>query len=234
VDLPVRKFKSMEVALKTLEPYIRNATHLQSGRPFQNFGDMRSREAVANWLLCATVNAIEPHRQLSFTTTDDLIRGDGIIHDENSDKLFPTEHVMVSSQQAGDGQALILKAINDKRNKGASAYASGMTLVVFVNANTGEWFPNRVAHALPDPLYFETVWVVSLQEVEADGTYVYGVAHLDVSQGDAPAFHVRISKDFDAWRSPASNEVHRVRRMRGLRPIVWRIQILGVTFGANE
>jgi hypothetical protein len=39
----------MEVALKTLEPYIRSATHLQTGRPFQNFGDMRSREAVVNW-----------------------------------------------------------------------------------------------------------------------------------------------------------------------------------------
>jgi hypothetical protein len=199
VDLPVRKFKSMEVALKTLEPYVKSATHLQTGKPFQNFGDMRSREAVANWLLCATINAIEPHRQLSFATTDNLIRGDGIVHDEKSGEIFPTEHVMVPSQQTGDAQALILKAINDKRNKGAAAYASGMTLVVFVNASTGEWFPNRVARALPDPLYFDTVWLVSLQKVEDDGTYVYGVTHLDVSHANAPAFHVRISKDFDAW-----------------------------------
>ena len=66
MDLPVRKFKSIEVALKTLEPYIKSATHLQTGKSFQNFGDMRSREAVANWLLCATINAVEPQRRLSF------------------------------------------------------------------------------------------------------------------------------------------------------------------------
>jgi hypothetical protein len=72
-------------------------------------------------------------------------------------------------------------------------------LVVFVNASTGEWFPNRVAQALPDPLHFETVWIVSLQKVEDDGPYEYGVTYLDVSQGNAPAFVVRLSKNFDAW-----------------------------------
>jgi hypothetical protein len=70
---------------------------------------------------------------------------------------------------------------------------------VFINAGTGEWFPNKVARALPAPLYFETAWAVSLQQVEDDGTYVYGVTHLDVSQGNAPTFLVRISPDFDAW-----------------------------------
>ena len=59
INIPVRKFKSMAVALKTLGPYIEDATHLQTGKPFQNFGDMRSREAVANWLLCATANGID-------------------------------------------------------------------------------------------------------------------------------------------------------------------------------
>jgi hypothetical protein len=86
---------------------------------------MRSREAVANWLLCATANAVE-QRQLSFTTTNDLLGGDGIIHDEKTGDIFPTEHVMVPSQQTGkDAQSLILKAIDDKRNKGGAAYASG-------------------------------------------------------------------------------------------------------------
>jgi hypothetical protein len=36
-------------------------------------------------------------------------------------------------------------------------YASGKTLIVFLDAAVGEWFPNRVARALPDPLYFATV-----------------------------------------------------------------------------
>ena len=189
----------MAVALKTLEPYVRNATHLQTGRPFQNFGEMRSREALANWLLCVTVNAAD-QRQLSFTTTNDLIGGDGNIQDEKSGEIFPTEHVLVPNQQIGnDTQSLVLQAIDDKRTKGGAAYASGKTLVVFVNAGGGEWFPNRVARALPNPLHFEAVWVISLQKVEADGAYTYGVTHLDLSEGDAPTFIVRIAKDFDAW-----------------------------------
>ena len=200
VDLPVRKFTSMEVALKTLEPYVKNATHLQTGKSFQNFDNMRSREALANWLLCATINFAD-QRQLSFTTTNDLIGGDGNIQDEKSGEIFPTEHVLVPSLQTGnDAQALVLQAIDDKRNKGGAAYASGKTLVVFVNAGGGEWFPNKVARALPNPLHFEAVWVISLQKVEPDGAYIYGVTHLDVSEGDAPAFLVRISKDFDAWK----------------------------------
>ena len=89
INIPVRKFKSMEVALKTLEPYIKDAAHLQTGKPFQNFGNMRSREAVANWLLCATANAIDG-RNLSVASTKDPIGGDGILHDENTGESLPT------------------------------------------------------------------------------------------------------------------------------------------------
>jgi hypothetical protein len=49
------------------------------------------------------------------------------------------------SEPADWRRVLILNAIDEKRNKGRSAYASGKTLVVFVNASTGEWFPNGVA-----------------------------------------------------------------------------------------
>lgn len=112
---------------------------------------MRSREALANWVLCATVNAVDEGRQLSFTTAPDPVGGDGIVLDEKTGDIFPTEHVMVPLQQSGgDAQTLILKAIDDKRSKGEQ-YASGMTLVVFVNATTDAWFPNKVARALPDP-----------------------------------------------------------------------------------
>jgi hypothetical protein len=204
MKIPVRKFKSMAVALKTLEPYIKDATHLQTGKPFQNFGDMRSREAVANWLLCATANAIDG-RNLSVASTSDPIGGDGIIHDEDTGESFPTEHVMVPRQIGGataDPQALILKAIDDKQKKGGAAYASGKSLVVFVNADTGEWYPNKVARALPDPLYFETVWVISLQGV-TDGAYAYNVVHLDMSDGNAPAYRVHVTKDFYDWRVEA-------------------------------
>ena len=52
----VARLKGMEIGLKELEPFIRDGMHVQSGRPFKQMGGMRSREAVANWLLCAVVN----------------------------------------------------------------------------------------------------------------------------------------------------------------------------------
>ena len=59
---------------------------------------------------------------------------------------------MVPRQSGGaatDPRALILGAIDDNEKKGGAAYASGKPLVVFVNADPGEWYPNRVARALP-------------------------------------------------------------------------------------
>ena len=93
---------------------------------------------------------------------------------------------------------LILKAIGQKRNKGGEAYASGKTLVVFQTATGQNWFPNKVAKQLPDPLYFVAVWVVGLQGVE-NGAYIYQVTRLDLGRGNAPTWRVRIGKGFDGW-----------------------------------
>jgi hypothetical protein len=152
---PITRFKNMEVALKQLEPFVKNASHLESGKPFENFGGMRSREILANWLLCATINAVDK-RQLTFSS--DPIGGDGIVQDDATGLTWPTEHVMVPRQSGGENaeaQALILAAIEQKRTKGGAAYASGKTLVVFLNAATDAWYPNRLARALPNPLHFE-------------------------------------------------------------------------------
>jgi hypothetical protein len=161
-------------------------------------GGMRSREALANWLLCAVVNATG-QRELTFSS--DPTGGDGILQDAKTGDVFPTEHVMVPRHSGGDSSdahKLVLNAIEQKRAKGGAAYASGKMLVVFLDAPAGEWFPNRVAKALPEPLLFEAVWVVGLQKVE-DGAYIYGVALLDTSGGNTPLFLVRINKEFDAW-----------------------------------
>ncbi len=195
---PVTRFKSLAVALKEIEPFIRNGQHLQTGKRFKKFGGMLSREMLANWLLCVGINSV---RDGKLTFTSDPIDGDGIICDEVTGETWRTEHVMVPrlrADQTGDAQALIMKAIEQKRRKGGAAYASGKTLIVFLNAGAGKWFPNRVARQLPEPLHFAAVWVVGLQGVEA-GEYVYGVTHLDVSEGNAPALLVRINRDFDAW-----------------------------------
>jgi hypothetical protein len=50
---PVTRFKSLAVALREIEPFIRNGEHLQTGKPFKKFGCMRSLEREFFARLCA-------------------------------------------------------------------------------------------------------------------------------------------------------------------------------------
>jgi hypothetical protein len=196
----VTRFRSLKVGPKELEPFILDGEHIQTGKPFKRFGGLRSRELLANWLLCVAANFACGSDRLTFSS--DPLGGDGIICDRVTGRTWPTEHVLVPRAHGGEAAdvgALILKAIKLKLDKGGAAYASGRTLVVFLNAGGGEWYPNKVAKQLPEPLYFEAVWVVALQGVEA-GEYLYAVTRLDLSRGNAPAWRVRIGKDFDDWR----------------------------------
>ena len=119
---------------------------------------------------------------------------------QRSETAWPTEHVMAGGPRSEETPAdqTILDAIDQKNKKGGAAYASGKTLVVFTDAASGAWHPNRVARQLPQPLNFAAVWVVSLQHVH-DGEYAYVVSCLDVSDGDAPTLRVRINPDFSSW-----------------------------------
>ena len=168
-------------------------------KPFKRFGGLRSRELLANWLLCVVGNFLSQADRLTFTS--DPLGGDGIICDSVTERTWPMEHVLVPTARGGevvDVEALILKAIGLKQSKGDAAYASGKTLVVFLNAAGGTWFPNKVAKRLPKTLHFEAVYVVGLQGVET-GEYIYGATHLDLSGGNAPTWRVRIGNDFEAW-----------------------------------
>jgi hypothetical protein len=88
---PVTRFKSLEVCLKELEPFIRNGEHLQTGKPFRRFDGLRSREILANWLLCVALNSEPEASPLTFSS--DPLGGDGIITDGT--KTWMTEHVLV-------------------------------------------------------------------------------------------------------------------------------------------
>lgn len=195
----VTHFKSMRVALKELEPLIRNGAHLRTGRPFKRFGGMRSREILANWLVCAVNNAEAGSERLTFTS--DPIGGDGVIYDTGTENTWPTEHVMVPPVRTcvtPDIKVLILKAIEGKQKKGGAAYASGKTLIVFLEAGLkASWSPNQVAKAMPR-LDFGSVWVVGLQDVK-DGAYTYGVTCLDLAEGNAPVWTVHVSANFETW-----------------------------------
>ena len=197
---PAKRFKNLHLALKELEPFIRNGTHLQTGRGFKRFGGLRSRELLANWLVCVVANAAMNTDRFT-VTSDPLLNGDGIIYDTEAEQPHPTEHVVVPrirSAVTQDAGTLILEKIAQKQARGAK-YASGKTLIVFSLAGAGEWFPNRVARQLPSPLHFAAVWVVTLQGVDELGKYVYAVTHLDLSQGNAPSWRVRIDADFNNW-----------------------------------
>jgi len=197
----VRRFRSLAVALKEMEPFIRDGEHIQTGKPFKKLGGMRSREALGNWLICVVANFEFGAGRFSFTT--DPTGGDGVVYDAQSSNMRLMEHVMVprirpdNRANARNVEAAVLAAIDDKRQKGGKAYASGKELVVFINSGGGEWYPNRVAEQLAKPLLFNSVWIVALQSTEPK--YVYGVTKLDAQDGPAPIWLVRISDDFSNW-----------------------------------
>jgi hypothetical protein len=192
----------MTVALKELEPFVRSGRHLYSGRPLKGLGGMLSREALANWLLCAVF--IESARR-PFCFTSDPNGGDGIIYDESNAADFPTEHIFVpriAPEQAAKPSidALLFKAVRDKESKGGAAYARGKTLVVFLDAGLGEWHPNKVARELP-PGNFANVWVVQFSKLGDQGEYTYGVTCIRTGNGlPAPIWLVEINPTFEAWK----------------------------------
>lgn len=194
---PAKRFKSLEIALKELEPFIRNGEHLQTGKPFESFDGLRSREILANLMMCIAVNSNHEPGRLTFTS--DPTGGDGVIHDTKTGETWPTEHVIVARQSGQpDIEALILKAIAHKQEKGGKAYASGKTLVVFLNAASNmPWRPHRIAKQLPAELHFEAVWVVGLHGIE-EGQYSYNVTRLDAARG-TPVWRITISKTFEGW-----------------------------------
>lgn len=195
----VTGIRSLKAVLKDLEPAIRDGRYLQTGRQFPSV-KLLSREVLANWLICVSVNSVTEPDRFTFTSSPENAGGDGVILDKATQETWVTEHVMVPDVQKADGldtAGRILAAVEKKRSRGAS-YATGKTLVVFVNREGGEWYPTKVAKGLPRPLLFNSVWVVSLEGVVAE-EYRYNVSRLDVRMGQAPAWRVRIAKDFDAW-----------------------------------
>ena len=181
----VTEFISLEVALKELEPFIKNGFHLKSGKSFNQFDGMRSREMLANWFICAALNFEYKTKQYFFTS--DPGGGDGTIVDLETKCVWLTEHVMVpqarNAVEKGKDIALrILEAINLKRDKGGRAYASNKLLVIFLDSTQGQWLTSQVAKQLSTTLYFEGVWAVCLQGV-VEGKYSYGLLIKTLSTG---------------------------------------------------
>src|ERR1700761_7470967 len=108
----VTHFKSLKVGLKELEQFVRDGQHLYTGKPFKRFGNLRSRELSANWLICAVLNSEDLDEP--FTFTSDPQDGDGVIYDKRAQIGWPTEHVMVPRVSPGETRditALITHAV---------------------------------------------------------------------------------------------------------------------------
>jgi hypothetical protein len=186
-------FESLADALKHLEPIFRDDRLILTGKPLRRLGDMRPREACANWLICAALNEASG---ASLMFASDPTGGDGVIFDSETGYEFAlTEHVIAVPGDDANVEALILRKVQEKRL--GESYAAGKTLVVYVAAK-GKWRANVVARQLPNPLFFADVYVVSREGIEA-GDYVYAVASLDVAEGNAPSWRVRIAEDFASW-----------------------------------
>ena len=120
---------------------------------------------------------------------------------------WPTEHILIprirqsrATTKTNELGPRILQAVATKTRKGGAAYARGRHLVVFIDADGGPWYPNKIARLLTGPLYFDEVRAAGRQMVD-DGEYVYGVAQLksQTGGGDAPTWLVRIGRNFNAW-----------------------------------
>lgn len=202
MSVRIKRLKDLKVALEELEPFVRNGRHLKSGRPFASMNDMRSRELLGNWLVCAVGNFENGDDDLTIGSSPNIVGGDGLVvsrRDEN--RLMVMEHVYVPVEVGANGgsiEAAVAKAEADKATKG-TPYAKGKSLVVFSEMH-GKWYPNRAAKAVADTHAFEEVWAYHLLRDRPVDTYAYGVSLLDVTKGDAPAWIVEIDPNFDGWR----------------------------------
>ncbi|EHL32312.1 hypothetical protein [Legionella drancourtii] len=191
----VTTFKSLKACIKELERFIRNGNHLETGREFQKFGNLRSREVLGCWLLAAVLNHEAKSEDIKICT--DPLGSDGILFDTKKNISHPLEQVMIARCNPSDKKTeeLILELIHKKQNKGGKSYASGKTLVVFLNRKGDSWYPNRLTKILPQ-LDFNAVWVVGLQEMVND-SYSYNVTQL--SRGGCPIWRINIKNTFDDW-----------------------------------
>ncbi len=143
----VSRIKDFNVALKDMEPLVKNPAFLRIGREFQNFS-LRPREAWANWLICVVLRKLHGD---AITFSEDA-SGDGFIIDERFGVAIPTEHVSALEllpevkKDMLKGEARIIEAINKKIAEGFD-YANGKYLVVFFDG-AGIWYRDKVREAI--------------------------------------------------------------------------------------
>ena len=192
----IKQIKDFKIALKDMEPYIKNPSFLIKGREFTNFS-LRPREAWANWLLCVVLQKLHGE---NITFAED-IKGDGFIVDKNTGEFIPTEHVSALENpfnKLSKGEDRVINAINQKIEKG-SDYAKGKWLVVFFDG-AGEFYRNKIRENIKGRHNFGAVYCIGLLN-SGDDCYQYSVTEFRESSGDKSiTFKVEINLDFTDWK----------------------------------
>lgn len=187
--------KDFKIALKDLEPYIKNPNFLVKGREFTNFS-LRPREAWANWLLCAVLRKLQGDH-ITFAEDPD---GDGFIVVKTTGEVIPTEHVSALENPLNPlskGEERVINAINQKIDRGQD-YAEGKWLVVFFDG-AGEFYRNKIRENIKGRHNFGAVYCIGLLTSDENG-YSYSVTEFKDSSGDKSiTFKIDINIDFTNW-----------------------------------
>lgn len=191
-----KQIKNLNIAMKDLEPYVKNPKFLTQGVRLQNF-NMLVREAWANILLCTVLRKITGH---DYTFQEEM-NGDGIIFNNTDSTSFGVEHVCAMDYPAGrklpQGDARIIWAIDHKIARGAD-YAKDKALVVFFDG-AGMFTRQNIRENICGRHGFKAVFIIGLLEV-VDSKYSYLVTEFRDSFGDKSLSHrVEIDKDFKGW-----------------------------------
>ena len=192
----VKRLKSLAVALKELEPYIRDGRKIKSHPEFKSI-KQRPRELLGNWLLCAVANA-DRGVETVHIYEDPFGNGDGMLVDQTTGEKMFIEQVYARAEEGKDAEALITRAFSLKAGKGEE-YAAGRTLVILSEAG-GAYFPNRLARQLKGKHHFKGVWLLGLDAAAiAEGRYAYTVADISGDTDPAPVWRVTLADDFSEW-----------------------------------
>jgi hypothetical protein len=193
----VTSINSLSQALSDLEPYIKNANSLRTGRKFTNF-PLLPREVLGNLLLCIVGNW--NHKKEILTFSDDTSGSDGCILDKTTHTIYPVEHVFIppSKQRGGASvEDLVIAAVKDKMSKGGKAYSVGKILLIFSDV-IGPWWPNRVAKEIAEDHSFEAIWAFALESGN-QSVYIYNVTDLSSTEDNAPIWKVVIHFPTKKW-----------------------------------
>ena len=101
----LKQIRDLKIALKDMEPYIKNPNFLTQGKRFSNF-NMLVREAWANLLICAVMEKITGER-FTFQESD----GDGIIGSKDSKIGYIAEVERGSVVRASRKEASVVKLV---------------------------------------------------------------------------------------------------------------------------